>query len=131
MYIIFSWIAWKRLVITECIDTHKRNEQTSAWLPLAVWLNFNEILVKLYSRSAPVASMERLLAPLVVFAAMLLSHPGFVSTLTRCPWDMRCLLRWSDARTWDDHTVPREHDEVRIHFRLNCALIVCSVLVLE
>ena len=59
--------------------------------------------------------MEQLVH-LAVFAAVLLSHPGWVSTQTNCPWDEPGLLLWSEASTWDGGAVPADDDEVRFQF---------------
>ena len=59
--------------------------------------------------------MEQLVR-LAVFAAVLLSHPGWVSTQTNCPWDEPGLLLWSEASTWDDGAAPADDDKVRFQF---------------
>ena len=61
--------------------------------------------------------MEGLLLPLVAFAAVLLSRPGWVSTQRQCPWDEPGLLLWSEASTWDGGAVPADDDEVWYRFR--------------
>ena len=56
--------------------------------------------------------------PLFLFAAVLLSRPGWVSTLKDCPWEQNGLLLWSDASTWDG-AVPVEDDLVQISVLLD------------
>ena len=84
-----------------------------------IWCSFNGLFsIKCFSLSAPVVSMGNIVY-LLVFLAVLLSHPGWVSTQTNCPWEQEGLLRWSKPRTWDNGSVPRRNDEVRIDHCLN------------
>ncbi|XP_070199288.1 cell surface hyaluronidase-like isoform X2 [Littorina saxatilis] len=57
---------------------------------------------------------SRCLPSTLLLLAVLVYYPGWVSTVTSCPWDETGLLLWSEASSWQNGSVPAENEQVVI-----------------